>query len=95
MTYSNVSTLPPLPPYDEALETQVDLAIDARGLRCPLPLLRAKQSLRDLPVGALLRLSCTDSGSVRDFQAYARISGHQLVGFSAQDDEFVYWLRKQ
>jgi tRNA 2-thiouridine synthesizing protein A len=72
----------------------VDLAIDARGLRCPLPLLRAKQGLRDLPVGALLRVSCTDSGSVRDFQVYARISGHTLEGFHASGDEFVYWLRK-
>lgn len=86
--------MPPLPPFDARLENAVDLAIDTSGLRCPLPLLKAKQALRDLPVGALLRVLATDSGSVRDFQAYARISGHSLEGFYENGKEYVYWLKK-
>lgn len=62
--------------------------LDARGLRCPLPLLRAKQALRELSPGQTLKVLATDSGSVRDFQSFAELSGHQLVHQS--DDAGVY-----
>lgn len=68
--------------------------LDACGLRCPLPLLKAKQALRDLAPGELLRVTATDAGSVRDFQAFAKISGHELVGFSERDTIFCYLLKK-
>lgn len=71
-----------------------DQVVDACGLPCPLPLLRAKQALRSLPVGGLLQVVTTDAASVRDFQAYARISGHVLEGFDEQAGKFTYWLRK-
>lgn len=78
----------------ERPESRVDLTIDAKGLRCPLPLLRAKQALRSLPDGALLEVITNDSASRRDFQAYAKISGHGLERCSEQAGEFTYWLRK-
>lgn len=81
--------MPPAP-----VDGVADLVIDARDLRCPLPLLRAKQGLRNLPVGALLRVLTTDQGSVRDFQSYATISGHRLEGFDSVNGEFEFWLRK-
>lgn len=81
--------MPPAP-----VDCVADLVIDARGLRCPLPLLRAKQGLRNLPDGALLHVLATDQGSVRDFQSYATISGHRLEGFSSANGEFEFWLRK-
>ncbi|QEY18962.1 sulfurtransferase TusA family protein [Cellvibrio sp. KY-GH-1] len=68
--------------------------LDASGLRCPLPLLKAKQALRDLAPGAVLRVLATDSGSVRDFQAFAQISGHELVGFAERDATYCYLLKK-
>lgn len=70
------------------------MTIDARGLRCPLPLLRAKQALRTLSDGALLIVLADDGASQRDFQAYAKISGHNLERCIEQAGEFTYWLRK-
>lgn len=72
----------------------VQRELDTCGLRCPLPLLKAKQALRDLEVGELLRVLATDAGSVRDFQSFATISGHELVGFSERDAMFCYLLKK-
>ena len=72
----------------------VNQEVDASGLRCPLPLLKAKQALRDLAPGELLRVLATDAGSVRDFQAFARISGHELVCFAERDSMYCYLLKK-
>lgn len=82
-------------PYEELMARRVATAIDATGLRCPLPLLRAKQALRDLASGESLRLTATDAGSVRDFYAFAEISGHILEGFCEQDGCYLYVLRKK
>ncbi|PUA30320.1 MAG: response regulator SirA [Cellvibrio sp. 79] len=68
--------------------------LDASGLRCPLPLLKAKQALRNLIPGEVLRVLATDAGSVRDFQAFATISGHELIGFAERDLVFCYLLKK-
>lgn len=68
--------------------------LDARGLRCPLPLLRAKQALRDLAPGQGLRVLATDSGSVRDFQTFAELSGHRLVHQSEEAGVYTYVLMK-
>lgn len=72
----------------------VDRELDACGLRCPMPLLKAKQALRDLAEGQLLRVLATDAGSVRDFQAYAQLSGQELLAFSEQNAVFCYLLKK-
>lgn len=68
--------------------------LDTRGLRCPLPLLKAKQALRDMAAGEVLRVQATDAGSVRDFQAYAQLSGHQLIAFAESGSVYCYLLKK-
>ena len=71
-----------------ATELQIDTEVDARGLACPLPILRAKKALSAMPSGALLRVLATDAGSVRDFQAFARQTGNELV---AQTEIGTVW----
>ena len=53
--------------------------VDARGERCPMPLLMAKRAMRDLPSGAVLEVLSTDAGSERDFKSFARLAGHTVV----------------
>ena len=72
-----------------------DKEIDTRGLNCPLPILRAKKALTDLQSGQLLKVVATDPGSVRDFQAFARQTGNELVDQSEQGEEFVHVLRRR
>ena len=54
-------------------------SLDARGERCPMPLLMAKRAMRDLPSGAVLEVLSTDAGSERDFESFARLAGHTVV----------------
>lgn len=72
----------------------VDIEVDARELRCPMPLLKAKQALRDLPVGARVRVLATDSASVRDFQAFCQLSQHELLAFHEHAGVYCYLLKK-
>ena len=58
---------------------QIHRELDTRGLNCPLPILKAKKSLNEMSSGQLLRIVATDAGSVRDFQAFARQTGNELV----------------
>lgn len=72
--------------------------LDVRGLTCPMPLLKAKQALNKLDAGAQLRVQATDPGSVRDFEVFAKQSGHQLLSSQVQagDPEvFIYLLEKK
>ena len=70
--------------------------VDARGLNCPLPILKAKKALGELQSGDLLRVRATDAGSMRDFQAFAKQTGNELVEQQAGDDgEFVHVLRRR
>ena len=73
----------------------VDREIDTRGLRCPLPILKAKRSLNDMASGQLLRVISTDPGSLRDFEAFARQTGNDLVEQQTQGDEFVRRGRRE
>ncbi len=68
--------------------------IDATGLTCPLPLLKAKQGLKQLTSGECLQVIATDSGSVRDFHSFAELSGNQLVSFREVDNSYIYVLKK-
>ncbi|MAZ88543.1 MAG: response regulator SirA [Cellvibrionaceae bacterium] len=68
--------------------------VDARGLSCPLPLLKAKQALNQLNVGEQLRVLATDEGSVRDFKTFAQLSGHLLLSSDEQDGCYIYILQK-
>ncbi len=69
--------------------------VDARGLNCPLPILKAKKALSELTSGQLLRVLSTDPGSVRDFQAFARQTGNELVEQLSTQDQFVHVLRRR
>ncbi|HWH73187.1 MAG TPA: sulfurtransferase TusA family protein [Methylibium sp.] len=69
--------------------------LDTRGLNCPLPILKAKKALTDMVSGQLLKVVSTDPGSVRDFQAFARQTGNELVDQQSAGDEFVHWLRRR
>ena len=72
-----------------------DCEIDARGLNCPLPVLRTKRALNDMHAGQVVRIRATDPGSMRDFEAFSRQSGHPLMSAAEADGEFVFLLRKK
>jgi TusA-related sulfurtransferase len=72
-----------------------DREIDTRGLNCPLPILRAKKSLALMHSGEVLRIVATDPGSVRDFQAFAKQTGNELLAQQTVGDEFVHFLRRR
>lgn len=69
--------------------------IDTRGLNCPLPILKAKKALTELSSGELLRVVATDPGSLRDFQAFARQTGNELIEQTQSDSEFIHVLRRR
>ena len=69
--------------------------LDTRGLNCPLPILKAKKALADMHSGEVLKVLATDPGSLRDFQAFARQTGNELVEQSNANDEFVHFLRRR
>ena len=73
----------------------VDKEIDTRGLNCPLPILRAKKALSDMTSGQVLKILATDPGSMRDFQAFARQSGNELISQEAVGEEFLHFLRRR
>jgi tRNA 2-thiouridine synthesizing protein A len=74
---------------------EVNKEIDTRGLNCPLPILKAKKALSDMHSGQLLRVVSTDAGSLRDFQAFARQTGNELVGQDTVGVEFIHVLRRR
>ncbi|CAG8870671.1 Sulfur carrier protein TusA [Pseudomonas fluorescens] len=68
--------------------------LDASGLNCPLPLLKAKMALNGLASGDVLKVIATDAGSQRDLRTFARLAGHTLLRETAEDGVYTYWLRK-
>lgn len=80
-------------PNEETIVFDRDL--DARGLNCPLPILRTKKTLNEMESGQVLRILATDPGSVRDFQAFSRQTGNDLLEHSDSDGEFRFYLRKK
>jgi len=76
------------------MSMEVDQKLDACGLVCPLPLLKAKQVLNKLDSGLILEVVCTDPGSVRDFEAFARQSGNELLKQSETGGQYSHWLKK-
>ena len=69
--------------------------VDARGLNCPLPILRAKKALAAMESGQLLKVVATDGGSVRDFQAFAKQTGNELVEQTTEGSDFIHVLRRR
>ena len=72
-----------------------DREVDARGLNCPLPILRAKKALAELQTGQVLKIVCTDPGSVRDFQAFARQTGNVLLRQVTVEKEYLHYLQRR
>ena len=72
----------------------IDETLDASGLTCPLPLLKAKQALNKLDAGKVLQVICTDPGSVRDFEVFAKQSGNELLDQVEEGGTFTHWLKK-
>jgi tRNA 2-thiouridine synthesizing protein A len=77
----------------DIMEFQKEL--DARGLNCPLPILKAKKALAEMASGEVLRIVATDSGSVRDFQAFAKQTGNALLSHSMANGEFTFFMRRK
>ncbi|MDH3318209.1 MAG: sulfurtransferase TusA family protein [Betaproteobacteria bacterium] len=72
-----------------------DKELDARGLNCPLPILRAKKALTDMQSGQVLKIVATDPGSVKDFQAFAKQTGNDLLQQAEAEKEFVFFLKRK
>lgn len=72
-----------------------DKELDARGLKCPLPILRTKKSLSDMSSGQVLRILATDPGSVKDFQAFAKQTGNTLLSSAEAEGEFTFFMQKR
>ena len=72
-----------------------DKEIDTCGLNCPLPILKAKKALTDMTSGQVLQVRATDSGAVRDFEAFARQTGNELVSSTTEGEQFVFRMRRR
>jgi tRNA 2-thiouridine synthesizing protein A len=73
----------------------IDREVDARGLNCPLPILRTKKALNDMKSGQVLRILATDPAALRDFQAFAKQTGNELLQHVEQDGVFSFLLRRR
>jgi len=79
------------------METDIhfDRELDARGLNCPLPILRAKKALGELQSGQVLRIVATDPGSVKDFAAFCKQTGNELLSQADANKEFTFFMKKK
>ena len=73
----------------------IDIELDTRGLNCPLPILKAKKALSGMTSGQLLRVVATDSGSLRDFQAFARQTGNELLDQQTAGADFIHVMKRR
>ena len=74
--------------------TEFDRELDASGLNCPLPILRAKKALGDMERGQILKITSTDQGSVKDFEAFAKQTNNPLLSSAEDGGKFVFMLKK-
>lgn len=74
--------------------TEVAQELDARGLNCPLPILKAKKAINGINSGEVLRIIATDPGSVKDFEAFAKQTGHELLESAEAGGEFTFLIQK-
>ena len=72
-----------------------DRELDARGLNCPLPILRAKKALGEMSSGQVLRIVATDPGSVKDFAAFAKQTGNELLSSAEKNKEFEFFIKRK
>jgi len=74
---------------------QFDKELDARGLNCPLPILRTKKSLNEMTSGQVLKIMATDPGAVKDFQAFAKQTGNELLSSAEAEKIFTFFIKKK
>ncbi|MDE2260236.1 MAG: sulfurtransferase TusA family protein [Betaproteobacteria bacterium] len=74
---------------------QVDKELDARGMNCPLPILKTKKSLADMTSGQVLKVVSTDCGSVKDMQAFSNQTGNELLSSTEASGEYIFLLKKK
>jgi len=72
-----------------------DQLLDVKGLNCPLPILRAKKALKDVPAGGTLQVLSTDPGAVKDFEAFCRTTGNELVESKQDNDIFSFVIKRR
>ena len=81
------------------MNTHFDRELDARGLKCPLPILRCKKGIAELAPAQTLKIVATDAGAVKDFQAFCKQTGHEMLSFaedeSATPKEYIFYIRKR
>jgi tRNA 2-thiouridine synthesizing protein A len=80
---------------EEAMMDRHDKELDARGLNCPLPILRTKKSLADMSSSQILKVMATDPGSVKDFQAFSKQTGNELLEYEQANGEYIFFMRKK
>jgi tRNA 2-thiouridine synthesizing protein A len=73
----------------------IDVELDTRGLNCPLPILKAKKALTAMTSGQVLKVVSTDTGSVRDFAAFAKQTGNELLSQTTEGSDFVHVLKRR
>ena len=73
----------------------IDVEIDTRGLNCPLPILKAKKALTTMASGQVLKVVSTDTGSVRDFAAFAKQTGNELMSQTTEGNDFIHILKRR
>ncbi len=76
------------------MNSEIAKELDARGLNCPLPILRTKKALSDIRRGEVMKIVATDPGSMKDFAAFAKQTGHELLSALEINREYVFLLRK-
>ena len=78
----------------EVLGVEIDRDLDVKGLNCPLPILRTKKALAEMETGQVLRVRATDPGSVKDFAAFAKQTGNELLFSATEGNKFIFFLKK-
>ena len=73
---------------------EADILIDTKGMKCPLPILKAKMALKEMNLGQVLLVEATDVGSVADFKSFCETTGHELISSESVDDVYTYLIRK-
>jgi tRNA 2-thiouridine synthesizing protein A len=73
---------------------EFDIEIDARNLNCPLPILRCKKGLNDINANQILKIMATDPGATKDFEAFCKLTGHELLQQDEEDDVLTFYIKK-
>ena len=79
----------------DEIKMEFNKELDARGLNCPLPILRCKKALAEITAGQVLKVVATDPGSVKDFQAFCKQTGHELLSLAEGEGEFTFHIKKR